>query len=165
MIYPDNLAPSSKVREEQFAADIEEHIRPLVLHLRNCGFNTFMSCHHAMYIFISAAPQWLEHEGDQALRATKQWLQEHDYDDNVKIELDEENHSVCLWLPSETRSCIDGNELFPDGQKLRHKSGGVGEQWSKNPQNRLDFAAKLAELNTLQDKRYLKQANPPPQES
>ena len=119
--------PSSKAREEWFAEDIEENIRPLVLHLRNCGFNTYMSCHHCMYIFVNLSPQWVGLESNELKKAAQQWLSEHHYVDNMVLEIMEhrpDDVSAVLWLDKDTMDLgiVEAQKQFPNGQKFHWKT-------------------------------------------
>ena len=119
--------PSSKAREEWFAEDIEENIRPLVLHLRNCGFNTYMSCHHCMYIFVNLSPQWVGLESNELKKAAQQWLSEHHYVDNMVLEIMEhrpDDVSAVLWLDKDTMDLgiAEARKQFPNGQKFHWKT-------------------------------------------
>jgi len=118
IIYGPYPNVSSADREKNFWEDLEPGIRDLVRHVRNCGFNTTMSCHHKMYVEFSIDVYVVE-TVREILNTIDQWLEERGYATN--IDFDFHGTRLMVWLNPETHD-MDWDEIrkkFPDGQKFR----------------------------------------------
>lgn len=112
-----------KERQEDFADSLEPGVRDVVLYLLSLGYQTYMSCHHVMYVAVRFSHFT---ELDFLIEDLAAWLDFHGC--NTAFQFDVSWHkgsgSAFVYLnPDTAKMSVDAATLkFPKGQILRKRS-------------------------------------------